>query len=197
MCGRYTFYTSEEYREMNRVVEMIEEKYGKGSCPSGEIYPDQKVPILVGRDQKIDADLLAWGFPRWDKKGLIINARSETAGEKKMFAASLKTKRCIVPSTGFYEWKKQETGKGKDKYYFTLPGKNSLYMAGLFNVYEDQLRFVILTTGANVTMTPIHHRMPLILENHELKDWLLDDRFAASRVLQSSPLLEYRFAEAQ
>ncbi|MCO7121618.1 SOS response-associated peptidase [Ihubacter massiliensis] len=196
MCGRYTFYTSEEYREMNRVVRMIEEKYGKGSCPSGDIYPDNRVPILVGQGQKIDVDLLAWGFPRWDGKGLIINARSETAAEKKTFAYPLKSKRCIIPSTGFYEWKKQETGKGKDKYYFTLPGKNSVYMAGLFNAYEDQLRFVILTTGANASMAPIHHRMPLILENHELKDWLFDDQFAAGRVLKASPLLESRFLEA-
>ena len=190
MCGRYTFFTSEEYKEMHRIVRMIEDKYGKNSCKSGEIYPDNKVPILLGQGQKIDADLLTWGFPGWNKKGLIINARSETADEKRMFAASMKTRRCIVPSTGFYEWKKRENLPGKDKYFFTLPEKNALYMAGLFGVFEDQLRFVILTTAANSTMTPIHHRMPVILESKELKDWLFDEQFAYRRLHMASPQLE-------
>lgn len=190
MCGRYTFFTSEEYKEMHRIVRMVEEKYGKPTYQTGEIYPSSKVPILLGQGQKIDADLLTWGFPGWDKKGLIINARSETADEKRMFAASLRTRRCIIPSTGFYEWKKQGQGSEKEKYYFTLPEKKALYMAGLFNIYEDQPRFVILTTAANASMTPIHHRMPLILESNELQDWLFDDQFAFGRVHQTSPLLE-------
>lgn len=188
MCGRYAFFTSEEHKEMNRVVEMIQEKYGKADYSSGEIYPSNQVPILLPQGQKIDADLLTWGFPGWNKKGLIINARSETADEKRMFAPALRTRRCIVPSSGFYEWKKQETGKAK--YFFSLPGKKALYMAGLFSEYEGLPRFVILTTAANPSMAPVHHRMPLILKSNELKEWLFDDHFASWRLHQMSPQLE-------
>lgn len=71
-------------------------------------------------------ELLAWGFPRFDKKGVVINARAETAPDKPMFRKCLEQRRCVIPSTGFYEWAADKT-----KYRFRLPGEDALYMAGL------------------------------------------------------------------
>ena len=118
-----------------------------------------------------------WGFPKWKGSGVIINARAETAADKPMFRSSLAARRCIVPSTGFYEWKHSGDKKQKDKYLINLPDTPMLYMAGIYNYYHEsdgqQLpRFVILTTAANNSIAPLHDRMPVILSSAEKKDWL-------------------------
>jgi hypothetical protein len=76
-----------------------------------------------------------WGFPNFrSKSGVIINARAETALDKKTFRESLLSRRCVIPSTGFFEWTK--TG-AKKKYLFRETGKSLLYMAGIYNDYGN------------------------------------------------------------
>ena len=86
-----------------------------------------------------------------------------------MFRNSIAARRCIIPSTGFYEWDQQ-----KRRYFIQKPETQALYMAGFYDLYEEGSRFVILTTQANESMGVIHDRMPLILQRDELKDWLFD-----------------------
>ena len=107
------------------------------------------------------------GFPKFDGKGVIINARSESVAEKYMFRDSFLKRRCIVPSTGYYEWSKQ-----KEKLRFNLPGQRMLYMAGIYQNTPEGLRFVILTMEANDSVSPIHHRMPLILTDGMIDAWM-------------------------
>ena len=102
------------------------------------------VPVLTADKLNLSPKPLVWGFPKFTGSGVIINARVETAGEKKTFRESLLTNRCIVPSTGFYEWNAQ-----KKKYLFRLPGEQVLYMAGISKEYDGTQRYVILTTSAN------------------------------------------------
>lgn len=177
MCGRYTFYTDEENREAVRIALEIEERYGKDSFDKGEIFPGNKVPILTDEKNKISPKLFTWGFPSFKGNGLIINARSETAGEKRMFSSSLKQRRCVIPSTGFFEWKKVEGKKNKEKYLFNIPGRKMVYMAGIYNEFEGEEKYVILTTGANASMKNIHHRMPVILGENSIENWIYDDKF--------------------
>ena len=110
-----------------------------------------------------------WGFPGFDKKRVIFNARSETALEKRTFRDSVKERRCIVPATGFYEWSEK-----KDKYFFRSPDHRVLLFAGFYRQYEGTDMFVILTTQANASLEGIHHRMPLILEPGEVNTWMFD-----------------------
>jgi putative SOS response-associated peptidase YedK len=120
---------------------------------------------------------MVWGFPRWNGGGVVINAKAETAAEKKMFRSSLFYRRLVVPSTGFFEWQRIDGRKLKDKYLIRLPGQSMLYMAGLYNVYKEPNgsksgRFVILTTGANEYLSELHDRMPVILGAKETESWL-------------------------
>lgn len=110
---------------------------------------------------------ISWGFPKWTSKGVIINARSETAAEKSMFRKSLLQRRCVVPATGFYEWNHK-----KQKYKFNLPNHELLYLAGIWNEYEGEKHFVILTTAANEAMKDIHNRMPVILKKNIINQWV-------------------------
>lgn len=178
MCGRYAFFTDNENAEITKTTELITKKYGEGKIPNGEIFPSNTAPVLLVKTDIIDAELLNWGFMLHNKKDLIINARAETAKEKRMFSKSLISKRCILPSTGFYEWSSLKKAPQKQKYLFTLPNASALYMAGLYNEFEGMNRFVILTTQANASMAEVHNRMPVVVQKQQLKAWLYDTDFA-------------------
>jgi len=124
---------------------------------------------------------MKWGFPRWDGKGVIINAKAETAAEKRTFSSSLKERRCVIPATGFYEWHKKEKAKSTDKYLFQMNDSPMLYMAGLYNQFQvgESITecFVIFTRMANSSIQDIHDRMPVILRRNELENWLMDKNF--------------------
>ncbi|MCD8076286.1 MAG: SOS response-associated peptidase [Lachnospiraceae bacterium] len=112
---------------------------------------------------------LKWGFPQYSGKGLFINARAETALQKKTFSESVLHRRCVIPARHFYEW-----DASKNKVTFLRENGSTLYMAGLYNLIEDEIRFVILTTQANPSVSPVHDRMPLILEKENVEDWICD-----------------------
>lgn len=168
MCGRYNF-TVEQNEEIQEILEKVNAKFHGKEARMGEVFPTNLSPILVEERKEISPILSAWGFPKFDQKGVIINARSETAFEKRTFRDSLLNRRCIVPSTGFYEWNSE-----KQKYLFRLEGTNTLYMAGLYMQYGDERRYVILTTEANESMKDIHTRMPLVIPKQEIDTWILD-----------------------
>ena len=86
-----------------------------------------------------------------------------------MFCDAVEHRRIVIPAAGFYEWNKQ-----KEKSTFTRKDSSVLYMAGIYSRYDDEDRFVILTTAANESMEPVHDRMPLILDKDEILPWLTD-----------------------
>ena len=123
---------------------------------------------------------------------LLINARAETAAEKPAFRESLRmpktapfaensraaksaaagipvSGRCAVPAAGFYEW-----NRSKEKAVFTHRESPVFYMAGLYRKFDGEDRFVVLTTQANVSVAPVHERMPLLLTREEMEAWICD-----------------------
>ena len=180
MCGRYQVSTEEEIMEMREIINEVNERYKDkpelSAMKTGEIFPTETAPVLVSRSGENHAELMKWGFSRWDSKGVIINARSETALEKKSFRASLLNRRCVVPTTGFYEWQKREGSK--TKYLFRLPETKMLYLAGLYEKSPLGDTYVIMTTAANPSISLYHDRMPLILTSDILDQWLTDTDYA-------------------
>jgi len=177
-----------ENREMMRIVKDIESKYGvKNNMRTGEIFPTNIVPILSRDISNITPELSIWGFPKFHSKGVIINSRAETAIEKPTFRKSLLERRCVIPSTGFYEWKQDAS---KQRYRFSLPESENLYMAGIWNEFKDERRFVILTTAANNSMVDIHNRMPIVLQKEKIEDWILDSDYAMMLLNEEQPVLE-------
>ncbi len=167
MCGRFTFYTDKELQEIDDIVRQVSNDINYDRMKTGEIFPTEIVPILLPEKETIVPKLYAWGFPKYQGKGVIINAKSETARENWTFRAALKNKRCAIPSTGFFEW-----DKSKKKYLFNVPEDDILYMAGLFNEFEGKRCFVILTTKANDSVGDIHERMPVVLPKNRVEDWI-------------------------
>lgn len=123
---------------------------------------------------------MRWGLiPFWAKDEKIgsklINARAESVAERPAFRTSMKDKRCLVPTTGFYEWK--DTGKGKQPYLARKKNEKLFAMAGLYDQWKDHdgkdvLSFTIITTSANDLMADIHDRMPVVLAHEDEDLWL-------------------------
>jgi putative SOS response-associated peptidase YedK len=180
MCGRYNF-TVEESEEIRDIVNKLNKKLKEGKFKTGEIFPTNLAPVLIDEKNSVEPVLSNWGFPKYNQKGVIINARAETAFEKKTFRDSLMNRRCIIPSTGFYEWDSE-----KRKFLFGMEGSSALYMAGLYTYYMDEMRFVILTTEANESILDVHNRMPLVIPRYDIEAWLFDNA-ASSEILRRVP----------
>lgn len=181
MCGRYYFDIDE--KELKAIVEESQRNINE-NFKAGQIYPTNIAPILTNQG----ATLAKWGFPKWDNKGVIINARAESLTDKGMFKNLVNSNRCIVPASAYFEWKKvPEDSKLKDKYIIKKQD-SILYMAGLYNVFKDKhhneqlcffnkplnniFQYTIITKGANKYVTYVHNRMPLIFNKEEMHAWL-------------------------
>jgi putative SOS response-associated peptidase YedK len=146
--------------------------------PRYNIAPTQPVPVvLAGHDGKPVMAELRWGLiPPWAKDISVgvraINARAETVAEKPAFRDAFGKRRCLVPASGFYEWKRE--GKTRTPYYFTSRN-GPIVFAGLWERWDggEIIRsFAIITTEANGLMSPIHDRMPVILRRGDWRSWI-------------------------
>lgn len=181
MCGRYVIMTQEENEELRNIINEINDRYidekRTPAFKTGEIFPSDTAPILTsGSGGKPAVQLFKWGFPNFKQTSqLLINARSETLLEKPTFRRIISSNRCLVPASGFFEWKNTENGK--EKHLIRKSGCSLLYMAGLYNSFLDksgkqQTSFVIITTSASIKMSEIHSRMPVILGSEAMDYWL-------------------------
>ena len=140
--------------------------------PNYNVAPSQTVPVVTAHG----FEDMRWGLvPQWAKSDRVgysmINARAETLSEKRTFKQPfLSGQRCLVPSTGFYEW------HDKVPFFIHLKDRDLFSMAGLFVTRMDgeheTKSFTIITTTPNAVVTPIHDRMPVILDRDEEHEWL-------------------------
>ncbi|PSB54255.1 hypothetical protein C7B61_22460, partial [filamentous cyanobacterium CCP1] len=180
MCGRFTLSQSAEALAIAFDLEEV-----PPVPPRYNIAPTQ--PIAVVRSlthssttSERELTYLSWGLvPSWAKDPKIgtklINARAETLAEKPSFRAAFKRRRCLIVADGFYEW--HRTPEGKQPYYFHLQDHQPFAFGGLWEHWENGNGDVIescaiITTAANEVLSPIHDRMPVILEPKGYDLWL-------------------------
>jgi putative SOS response-associated peptidase YedK len=199
MCGRFAFYSpSEAAAALFGVSAPVAVK------PRYNIAPTQFIAaIRDGDNRERELVMLRWGLvPFWAKDPSIgnkmINARAETVAEKPAYRAAYRHRRCIVLADGFYEWHKD--GDVKTPYFISLASGEPFALAGLWENWtnkesgESLQTTTLITTAANDFMTPLHHRMPVILESNTAGDWLagstdlLDDVAAITPALQAWPV---------
>jgi len=175
MCGRFSIAVRISY---------LAERFGVSepsgiSLPMFNIAPGEEVPVITGTGSAHVA-MMYWGLiPSWIKGGkpamAPINARAEGLADKKLFRVLLKNGRCIIPATGFYEWKR--SGNQKFPYYFRMKSQEMFGMAGLCDSWmtpEGMIAwsFTIITTSPNSMVIPLHNRMPAILKWEDETKWL-------------------------
>lgn len=167
MCGRF-FIDELTYGEIIKLVQKIDKSIEKKK-EKIDIFPSEAAPIISDNNGGLLLENMKWGYPSPDEKGLLINARAETSLSKATFYQGIRKNRIIIPASGFYEW-----NKNKEKSIFTSKDEKVIYIAGFFHNFNGHDRFIILTTDANESMRPVHHRMPLIIEESEIKSWIFD-----------------------
>jgi putative SOS response-associated peptidase YedK len=191
MCGRFTRKYS-----WNQLHALLDLKWpGADELPAIEpsfnVAPTQdSVIVRTDRDdaERADAALMRWGLvPAWaDDLSIgskMINARAESAHEKPAFRKAFAQRRCVVPASGFYEWRDPRwEGEAKQPFYITRSGAEPILFAGLWERWRDKQvgdeggevieTFTILTTRANGFMERFHHRMPVVLEPEAARRWV-------------------------
>ena len=177
MCGRFTLFEADA---------ILSKDFGAPISfdlqPRYNIAPTQQILAVrqsIGGKGR-EAVFLRWGLiPHWAKDPSIgnrmINARAETVGEKPAFRSAFRSRRCLVPSSGFYEWKKEE--RGKQPYFIRPKGRSSFAFAGLWEQWQGPEGSLVesctlITTEANELISRLHDRMPVILPPSEYALWL-------------------------
>lgn len=187
MCGRYQLGLAGKNKLFGYHFK-VDEQQVLNLKDNYNVAPSQKMPVIIKHSPNT-IKIMSWGLiPSWSKDGksLIINARSETINFKPMFKKLLETQRCIIPSTGFYEWKK--TSDGKQPFYIGLKDHEFFGFAGLYDIWKNPKReeiysYVIITCNPNNIMSEIHNRMPVILKKEDEEKWLNPDMVEEERLL--------------
>ena len=178
--------TSKRYR-LSRRKQIIEEHFDTSSgdedwSPRYNIAPTQPIPVIRQNPKETvrELSLMRWGLiPSWAKDSSaaakMINARSETAATKPAFGDALKSRRCLIPADGFYEW--MRTGKGKQPHCFEVNDGQLFALAGLWDRWKNPngnwiKTCSILTTIPNAVTSAVHDRMPVILDPDSYDLWL-------------------------
>ncbi|MBF0350857.1 MAG: SOS response-associated peptidase [SAR324 cluster bacterium] len=176
MCGRFALDSSPE-----KLKQTFDLKYAKGFTASRyNIAPSQEIPVIVQENSFPVLRTMKWGLvPFWAKDPAIgnklINARAETLAEKPSFRQALTRRRCLIPASGFFEWK--SSGKQKTPLYIRLKNTPLFSMAGLWEEWKNPegktlITCTIITVPPNPFMEIIHNRMPAIVLPSATKQWL-------------------------
>lgn len=181
MCGRYYIAQEDNDEEIARIIaEMNKDTPQAAEMRLGEIFPSQVAPVIVNTSSGWAVKPMKWGFTRNGGGGLVINSRSEKADVTPMFSRAVRERRCLVPMSGFYEWRRTASGtKTKEKFAFSLPAGNAMFLAGVYGLFGGGYAnggydgFAVLTQAADEQMSPYHHRMPVILASRQARhSWL-------------------------
>ena len=201
MCGRFvsTSSASEVADVFDALVRAVDIPPNYNIAPTATIYG------VVSRENQRFVENFSWGLvPVWAKDrsraASLINARSETLAEKPSFRGLLNRHRCVIPLAGYYEWKPVEIPASakviKQPYYFT-PTQSTLFaVAGLWTTWRDPATpvdgpllhsCVLITTDANDTVGIVHNRMPVLLDDESVDEWLADADLAPLHLLRPAP----------
>lgn len=170
MCGRFQLAV-----ELDKILE----RYGIletsiDFSPQNEIFPSNMSLAVINKEGQKKLKMLKWGFSVSFAKRLLINARSETVTSKSTFRESFTYRRCLIPASGYYEWKKDNEKSTKYRIYSK---ENIFSLAGIYKTFKDNEgkkyeAYTILTRDADKDIIDIHKRMPVIINKHHENIWL-------------------------
>ena len=193
MCGRYSLTVPGA-----DLAERFDAAVPDDWTPRYNCAPGQDLPVLAG-DAPETFRRMTWGYtPQWAEESFdLINARTETVDEKRTFADSFESRRCLVPADGFYEW--SDHAGEKRPYRVAFDDERVFGMAGIHATWEPPTpgrqaglgewgaggdddasaerveAFAVLTTEPNDRVADLHHRMAVVLPPDRERDWLAGD----------------------
>ena len=187
MCGRFALTDAPE-----EVAAHFGYLGGEPFPPRYNIAPTQPIAIVRQEHHARRFALVRWGLvPAWvedpTRFSLLINARTEGIADKPAFKNAIRYRHCLVPASGFYEWRRQ--GKSKQPFWVRPRRGGVIAFAGLWETWSDRDggeidSACIVTTAANATVAPIHARMPVVIAHDDFERWLTGETEDATALLQ-------------
>ncbi|GAA6182367.1 SOS response-associated peptidase [Shimia sp. NS0008-38b] len=190
MCGRYAITLPDD-----AMVQLFSAAPANNlpDVPNYNVCPTTDIHVVTG-DAEFGRRLVSmrWGFvPEWYKTPtdgpLLINARSETIAQKPAFRNACRTRRCLIPVSGFYEWTKDSDGT---RWPWYIHADQTLALAGVWQRWgseDNQLSScAVVTTGANETMSQVHHRMPVVIDEADWGLWLGEQGHGAATLMKAA-----------
>lgn len=177
MCGRFA---------LNHDPLTLKKWYEATAMPDFDLHyniaPSDSIVAIRTAPEGRFGSFMRWGFiPAWAKNPsslpMLHNARGETVAEKPMFRQAFKKRRCLIPVSGFYEWKAVPGQRSKQPFYVSFKDGTPMSLAGLWETSKPSEgglldTCTIITTEANEVLEPIHNRMPVILDSCDWNTWL-------------------------
>ena len=159
--------------------------------PNYNVCPTTRIHVVAGSEGGRRLVGMRWGFvPRWytsmSDGPLLINARAETIAQKPAFREACRERRCLIPVSGFYEWTRDSSGV---RWPWYIKGPDTLALAGVWQNWgrggESVESCAIVTTAANAAMSPIHHRMPVVVDRADWGLWLGEEGHGAAPLMRA------------
>ncbi len=181
MCTRYWIENTPEIEEiveeMSRSSLVYKWQQTSRVKDYGEMYPTDVVPVIAPNKSADRAVFpMKWGYTG---KSLLLNARTETAAQKPTFKEDWQKHRCIVPASWYFEWEHRLGNNGKkrigDKYMIQPKGAAVTWLCGLYHIEGGMPHFVVLTREPGEGIRFIHDRMPLIMPEKLINEWIRPD----------------------
>ncbi|MEM8824913.1 MAG: SOS response-associated peptidase [Pseudomonadota bacterium] len=202
MCGRFVLAVEDDDDELFEPFNAAPANDLPREGPRYNVCPTQMIPVVVPGRRLV---AMRWGFlPHWYKTPtdgpLIINARAETVAEKPAFRDAVRTRRCLIPATGFYEWTKAEDG-ARLPWYFHPTQDKMIVFAGVWQDWgpESLSTCAIVSCAAGPTMAEVHHREPVMLAPEDWARWLGETGEKAAPLMRPVPegrVARYRVDQA-
>ena len=196
MCGRFVLTATPE--ELEALFGYLD---GEAFPPRYNIAPTQPIAIVRMGSGARHFALVRWGLiPTWaedpKKLSLLTNARAEGILDKAAFRGAMLYRRCLVPASGFYEWRRMpgsNSGKTRQPFWLKPRDGRPIAFAGLWETWHDRATGgeldsgTIITTSANAALAPIHDRMPVVIGAGDFEQWLTGDPAEANALLRPAP----------
>lgn len=187
MCGRFTITHPNE-----ALAALFDAVPGNDlpEVPNFNVCPTNAVAVVTSDGGQRRLRAMRWGFlPSWYKAPndgpLIINARSDTVATKPAFREAIRTRRCIVPASGFYEWSEGPKGE-RLPWYFSRTDGLPMALAGVWQRWGEVDTVAIVSTEAGPTMAGIHHREPVVLDRKDWPLWLGEAGHGAAVLMKAA-----------
>ena len=189
MCCRFFTGDAEDDEELRAIIDALQRRGGGDVAVARDVLPTDTAAVIAS-SRRLSPGVFAmrWGFSGAGGAP-VINARSETAHEKPLFAGSMESRRCLIPAGWYYEWERR--GRERVRYAIRPEEAVLMYMAGLYRLTPAGAQFTILTRGAAPDIAFIHPRMPVILPREALADWI--DPRRDGRALLDGAVCQLRF----
>lgn len=187
MCGRFAIQQSNDELAQFFGAEVAN---NLPIFPNYNICPTDTIPVIVSNGEIRRMGGMRWGFvPSWYKTPtdgpLLINARAETIAQKPAFKDAVRSRRCIIPMTGYFEWIKD--GDQRVPYFTQNTDGSIMAVGGIWQAWKGLEKLItcsIVTVSSNESMVHLHHRMPLILAPSNWGKWLGEQGHGAATLMQ-------------